>query len=77
MQRYHRYYILRDVDKNTYIVDNEEYGINCTWDVWKATRFTDLRDAMDWANKCEYEGYSVEILIAAMTLTEVKGYENI
>lgn len=72
MEHYHGYYILRDVEHANYIVDTEEYGLQPTWDLWKATRFDCVDDAIDFATDYGQDGYHLEILFVEININEVR-----
>lgn len=72
MEHYHGYYILRDVEHENYIIDTEEYGLQPTWDLWKATRFDCVDDANDFATDYGQDGYHLEILFVEINIKEVR-----
>lgn len=72
MEHYHGYYILHDYERDCYIIDTEGCGFRPTWDVFKATRFDTIDDALDWKVQIEEDGYCLEILFVEVNIKEVK-----
>lgn len=72
MEHYHGYYILHEYDKDFYIIDHEELGLQPTWDIFKATRFETIDDANDWKYEFEQDGYHLEVLFVEINVTKLE-----